>query len=205
MRLFKYLLIAAALAASSVSAQEKPNWATSWAASAHGPYPSGNPSAQPDQRFIFPVPPAGAKDQTFRLIVRPNVWGQQARLRFSNAFGTKPVTLNRAFVGLQMNSATLVPGTNQPVRFNGQQSVTIPPGETVWSDPVSLPFVTDPNAPSLAGRKLAVSFHVPGESGPMTWHAKALQTSYVTAPGAGAKGQDESEAAFPFSTSSWFF
>ena len=32
----------------------------------------------------------------------------------------------------------------------------------------------------------------------MTWHAKALQTSYVTAPGAGAKGAVEEEAAFPF-------
>jgi lysophospholipase L1-like esterase len=39
----------------------------------------------------------------------------------------------------------------------------------------------------------------------MTWHAKALQTSYVTAPGAGSKSADESEAAFPFSTASWFF
>src|ERR1043166_5497972 len=39
----------------------------------------------------------------------------------------------------------------------------------------------------------------------MTWHAKALQTSYVTAPGAGAKGQAEDEAAFPYSTASWYF
>jgi len=39
----------------------------------------------------------------------------------------------------------------------------------------------------------------------MTWHAKALQTSYVTAPGAGARGREEGEAAFPFSTASWFF
>ena len=39
----------------------------------------------------------------------------------------------------------------------------------------------------------------------MTWHAKALQTSYVTAPGAGSKGKAEDEAAFPYSTASWFF
>ena len=58
---------------------------------------------------------------------------------------------------------------------------------------------------SLMGRKLAVSFHVDGESGPMTWHAKALQTSYVTSPGAGSKGQEEGEAAFPHPTASWFF
>ena len=29
-------------------------WAASWAASVQGPYPVGNPSAQPDQRFAFP-------------------------------------------------------------------------------------------------------------------------------------------------------
>jgi hypothetical protein len=44
-----------------------------------------------------------------------------------------------------------------------------------------------------------------GESGPMTWHAKALTTSYITAPGAGAKGDSEDEAAFLFSTASWYF
>ena len=53
--------------------------------------------------------------------------------------------------------------------------------------------------------QLAVSFHVAGESGPMTWHAKALTTSYVSAPGAGAKGALEDEAAFPYTTASWFF
>ncbi|MDB5372535.1 MAG: tesA, partial [Belnapia sp.] len=97
------------------------------------------------------------------------------------------------------------PGTNQPVRFGGRDAVVIPPGEAVWSDPVALPFVPDGEAGLLAGRKLAVSLHVAGDSGPMTWHAKALQTSYLTAPGAGAHGEDDSEAAFPFSTASWFF
>jgi lysophospholipase L1-like esterase len=39
----------------------------------------------------------------------------------------------------------------------------------------------------------------------MTWHAKALSSSYVSAPNAGAKGNDEGEAAFPFATASWYF
>ena len=205
MRVLGCLVFAAAVASMPVSAQEGQAWTTSWAASVQGPYPVGNPSAQPDQRFAFPEPATGANDQTFRLIVRPDLWGRQARLRFSNAFGTKPLSLDGVFVGLQMGAAAVVPGTNQPVRFNGQESVVIPPGEWVWSDPVSLPFVSDPDATFLSGRKLAVSVHVAGESGPMTWHAKALQTSYVTAPRAGAKGQDEGEAAYPFTTSSWFF
>ncbi len=66
-----------------------------------------------------------------------------------------------------------------------------------------MPFAKQPD--DLAGRRLAVSFHVAGDSGPMTWHAKALTTSYVTAPGAGAKGALEDEAAFPYTTASWFF
>src|SRR5262249_59862125 len=70
---------------------------------------------------------------------------------------------------------------------------------------VQLGFVRDPPAAELAGRKLAISFHVAGESGPMTWHAKALTTSYVTAAGAGSKGKSDDEAAFPYSTASWFF
>jgi lysophospholipase L1-like esterase len=204
-RILWCLMFAVALAVCPVSAQEGQTWVTSWAASVQGPYPVGNPSAQPDQRFAFPTPTAGANDQTFRLIVRPNLWGRQARLRFSNAFGTKPLTLDGVFIGLQMTAAAVVPGTNQSVRFKGQESVVIQPGAWVWSDPVSLPFASDPDAASLSGRKLAVSVHVAGESGPMTWHAKALQTSYVTAPRAGAKGGEEGEAAFPFSTSSWFF
>jgi lysophospholipase L1-like esterase len=115
------------------------------------------------------------------------------------------VTIDGAFVGLQLGGPALTKGTNRPVTFAGKTSVTLPAGQSAWSDPVALTFVRDPDAAELAGRKLAVSFHVAGESGPMTWHAKALTTSYVTAPGAGAKGQSEDEAAFPFSTASWFF
>jgi lysophospholipase L1-like esterase len=39
----------------------------------------------------------------------------------------------------------------------------------------------------------------------MTWHAKALTTSYLTAPGAGSKGEFDDESAFPFTTTSWYF
>jgi lysophospholipase L1-like esterase len=195
------LLVAAFASPLPASAADK--WVTSWAASVQGPYPIGNPSAQPVQKFAFPVPEAGARDQTFRLVVMPEIWGKQARLRLSNAFGTKPVTFGAVHVGLQLGSATVAPGTNRPVSFAGKPSVTVEPGRDVWSDAVALPFAKDVKA--LAGRKLAVSFHVVGETGPMTWHAKALQTSYVTAPGAGAKGQAEDESAFPFSTASWFF
>ncbi len=179
------------------------HWVATWAASAHGPYPSGNASAQPVQRFAFPDPARGASDQTFRLIVAPDVWGSQMRLRLSNAFGTRAVTFDDVHVGVQESGAAVLAGTNRPATFGGRGQVTIEPGQMAWSDAVDLPYVGDRAA--FAGRKLAVSLHVVGESGPMTWHAKALTTSYVTAPGAGARGASEDESAFPFSTTSWFF
>jgi len=202
-RALRACIIVAAIVFAPVAAQAADKWVTSWAASVQGPYPIGNPSAQPVQKFAFPAPEAGARDQTFRLIVMPDVWGKQARLRFSNALGTRPVTFDGVYVGLQLGSAAVAAGTNRPVTFGGKPSVTVEPGKDMWSDGVALPFVKDVKL--LGGRKLAVSFHVAGETGPMTWHAKALQTSYVTAPGAGAKGDANDESAFPFSTASWFF
>ena len=109
------IVLAAILALTPAAvAQKGEKWATSWAASVQGPYPVGNPSAQPNQKFAFPSPEAGARDQTFRLIVLPDIWSKQARLRFSNAFGTKPVTIDGVFAGLQHTSATLVTGSNRP-------------------------------------------------------------------------------------------
>jgi lysophospholipase L1-like esterase len=186
-----------ALAAGSLAGQTADKWITTWAASVQGPYPVGNASVQPKLDFAFPAPASGARDQTFRLIVRPDVWGREARLRFSNVFGTKPVTLDGVFAGTRLGGAAIEAKTNQAVHFGGKAAVTIAPGESAWSD-----AVTVAGGP---GRKLAVSFHVAGGSGPMTWHAKALQTSYVSAPGAGSNGAAEDEAAFPFTTTSWYF
>src|SRR5215467_8437741 len=145
------------------AAQPVEKWVVSWLASAQGPYPAGNASAQPDQRFAFPSPAEGANDQTLRLILRPGLWGREARLRLTNVFGVKPVTFDGVHVGLQMGGAALVKGTNRPVRFAGKDTVTVPAGTSVWSDPVALPFARDSAAAELIGRKLAVSFHVAGE------------------------------------------
>ena len=165
MRMLIGLLAASLLVASpqAAPAADGRNWVVAWTASAQGPYPVGNPSAQPDLKFAFPDPAVGARDQTFRLMVRPDLWGRQARVRFSNAFGTRPVTFDDAHVGLQWGSSALVRGSNHQVMFGGKASVTVPPGQSTWSDPVALPFAKQPD--ELAGRKLAVSFHVVGDSG----------------------------------------
>ncbi|MFZ1106890.1 MAG: GDSL-type esterase/lipase family protein [Rhodomicrobium sp.] len=198
------LLFSMALSGPAMSDSAE-KWVTSWAASAQGPYPAGNPMVQPDLRRVFPAPEIGAMEQSFRLIVGPDLWGREARIRLSNAFGDRPIAFDGVYAGLQLDSSALVPGSNQPVTFKGAASVTIEPGGSAWSDAFPLPFVDRIPRAYLQSRKLAVSFHIVRESGPMTWHAKGLTTSYITAPGDGSRGMIEDEAAFPFGTTSWYF
>jgi hypothetical protein len=182
-------------------------WVASWASSMQGAFvltPTGSSAyfnnifnlyynIQPDLSFAFPNGTTdGAVDQTFRLIVKPDLWGRWIRLRFSNFFGTQPVTFSRVTVGLQSYAGNLVSGTNTPVTFGGHSSVTVPQGKIVFSDAVELRFARsedldkgDPAAVEsqlLDGRNLAVSFAIQGNSGPMSYHAGAMTTSYVTAP-----------------------
>ena len=204
MRLFFTLITLMVLNMQSAWAEPQ-KWVTSWIASVQGPYPTGNPSAQPNMSMVFPSPANGAKNQSFRMMVKPDLWSNQTRVRLSNAMGTQAVTFSDVYVGLQLGSAELVPGTNRAATFKGKKSITVPAGESVWSDTVDLPFVTKSNQQFLDGKKLAVSFYIPDTSGPMTWHAKALTTSYVTPPEAGMQSNNESESAFSFTTASWFF
>ena len=164
---------------------------------------------QPDLAFPFPnatsASGASAVDQTFRSIVKPDLWGRTIRIRFSNVFGTKPVTFRSVTVGLQEYSANVVKDTLTEVTFGGSPSVVIPPGERVWSDPVRLWFVRDADDLAVQGRNLAISYAVAGDSGPMTYHSGANQTSFITAQGSGDYTWDEDAFAFQFTTTSWFF
>jgi hypothetical protein len=110
-----------------------PNFVVAWTASAQGPYPIGNATAQPELRFAFPDAAKGATDQSFRLIVRPDIWGKQARLRLSNAFGTRPVTFDAVHIGLQQSGSAILPGTNRPVSFHAKTKITIAPGASAVS------------------------------------------------------------------------
>src|ERR1700744_2212946 len=112
MRSFFHFVAASLLVAlpQGLSARENEGWGVSWTGSVQGPYPVGNPSAQPDQKFAFPDPATGARNQTFRLIVRHELWGRQARIRLSNAFGRKAVTFVGVYAGLQLDRPALMRG-----------------------------------------------------------------------------------------------
>jgi len=190
-------------------------WAASWATSIQSAYvlpttPQGAAVSgfDPQPDLSIPLPNAttqGAVNQTFRMIIKPDLWGRTVRVRFSNVFGTKPVTFGNVAVALQEYQANLVPGTSVPLTFKGSRRVTVPAGEQLFSDPVELPFVPADNPRALAGRNVAVSFAVDGASGPASHHATAFTTSYISPPHSGDKVLSEDDTAFPYSTTSFFF
>jgi hypothetical protein len=145
------------------------------------------------------------------MIVKPDLWGNTIRLRFSNTWGSQPVTFGRITVGLQSFSGNVLPETNTPVTFSGQPFVTIPVGQEIFSDPVFLRWVEtgdderDGVDPVVDGHNLAVSIYIQGASGPMTYHSTALAESFLSQPNAGdLTGQDD-DSNFPYETNHWFF
>ena len=168
------ILVGLALNSDTVQAQQ---WVASWASSHQGP------SAE-DETLT---------NATVRMIARSTVAGDQLRVRLENTFGTAPVAIGAASVGLQNRGAVVVAGSMRPLRFSGSTTVTIAAGDAVMSDPVLLPVEAE--------QGLAVSVYVPGTAVRSSVHGGALTTSYFTEPGAGDRADDEDGAAFTRSTS----
>lgn len=139
--------------------QSSAQWSTTWGASETAPAP---------ESMVF-------NNQTLRLIIHTSSGGNQVRIKLSNAFGTRPLTISGASIGLRESGAILVTGSNRALTFGGRNSINIPIGAYVLSDPS--PLSVRPQ------QDLAVSLFVGGDSGPATRHALALQTSYVSTRG----------------------
>lgn len=136
----------------------------------------------------------GTPDRAYRMIVHTSVAGSDLRIRLSNAFGDRPLTLDSVYAGLQESGAALRHGSNRRVTFGGATTVTVPAGRTVLSDPLPgrLPAATN----------LVVSLHSPDAAGPATGHGMALQTSYLTQ---GDHTAEESAAHWTNTTGSWYY
>ena len=159
----------------------------------------------------FALPNATATNQTFRMIVKPDLWGQVLRVRLSNAFGTQPVTFSAVSIALQKHEANIVPGSSRTVTFGGSKLVVVPAGDSILSDPVALRSAAPVSLFGLrrssgrSGRNLAVSFAVSGSSGPVSFYRDAITTSYISPPNSGDATVAEDDTQFPFSTTSSFF
>ena len=93
-----------------------------------------------------------------------------------------------------VQGAGVVPGSNVPLSFDGDRSVTIAPGDSVYSDAADIPV-----AP---GRNLTVSFYVPHLSGLATQHTIGNQVNYV---GLGDSSSHTSDLGFVPDGISYYF
>ena len=146
------LFVIATLAIGPIATANDDHWVASWATSpaaffvytapvvqnqALAPAPARFATAniQPDLAFPFPDGSnRGATTQTLRSIVKPDLWGDKIRIRFSNVFGNQPLTFDAVTVGLQEYGANLVHGTNTRVTFRGSNEITVPAGGEVEAE-----------------------------------------------------------------------
>jgi lysophospholipase L1-like esterase len=104
-------------------------------------------------------------DTTLRQVVRISGGGSRVRIRFTNEYGTAPLAIGAARVGL---AAT---GRDRELTFSGSPTATVPAGAPILSDPVDLAL------PALA--ELAISLHLPEPVETCTCHNMGVQTGWA--------------------------
>ena len=129
----------------------------------------------PQRRFGIPRAIPGLDNQTIRMIVRTSIGGSQVRIRLSQAFGARTVTIGAAHIAIRADGASIVPGSDRPLTFGGTPAPTLYAGQVLVSDPVTL------DVRPLSD--LAVSLFFPGETGPPTGHTFGLRPAYVSTAG----------------------
>ncbi|MFJ8750341.1 GDSL-type esterase/lipase family protein [Streptomyces sp. NPDC102441] len=152
-------------------------WFTSWAGSQHD---------------LAPTP---LRDRTVRMISHLSQGGDALRIRIQNTFGTSPLTVDAATVGLTDGKSAATQGRPRPVTFGGRHEAVIPAGGELWSDATTLT--------TRAQGDVAVSLSVSGTVVPGR-HQTAFRTNYLTGTGTGDHTGDTSAAAFTETTESTY-
>ncbi|MEU4693015.1 SGNH/GDSL hydrolase family protein [Actinoplanes sp. NPDC023714] len=114
------------------------------------------------------------EDQTVRQVVHTSVGGDQPQVRFSNEFGSTPVRVGAASLGLRDGTGTscaIVPGTGQRLTFAGRAEAVIPAGGTLLSD--AAPLIVPP------GADLVISLYLPERTEIGTITPRSFQTNTV--------------------------
>ena len=119
-----------------------------------------------------------------RMIVRPTISGPAVRVQFQNIFGQAPVVFSAAYIGLVQSGAALATGSNTQLAFNGSPGLTLAPGASAYSDPLSFPVV--------AFSHYAISLDVTTAT-VISGHGLGLVTNYMAI---GAHAADATASSF---------
>ena len=153
--IWRVAIAALVLAAQAQVAQAE--WVGSWSASPAPPQAPG-PNIRPER--TAPV----LEDQTLVQIVRLSAGGSALRIRFTNEYGQAPLVIGAARVSLLRKGASPGPGT--VVSFAGADSITVPAGAPVLSDPIRIK--------TSAFDQVRIALYVRGRPG-CTCHMVGLQ------------------------------
>ena len=170
----RVMVLAGAIALLAVQAQAAARWIGSWGASPAPPMAAAA-STPSDPRRLSPA----FNDQTVVQVVRLSAGGARLRIRFTNEYGAKALSLGAARVALVGPDGATIAGSDRPVTFAGAASASVPPGAPMLSDPIALP--------TKALARLRISLYLPGETGPCTCHANGNEAPRVAAGDATAR------------------
>ena len=138
----------------------------------------------------------GFNNHTLRMNPRISLGGSSFRVRISNAYGTRPLTIGTARVALRDQGPAIVAGSDRTRKFGGSDGTVIAAGAVAFSDPVEL------GAPALSD--LTVSIYLPGEvlANFAITGRYARQTNYIS-----PAGNFAAERVMPVGnlTDQWFF
>ena len=152
------LLFAPELVAAFTSA-----WIATWATSPQ----SGTPDPH--------EPLLNIENQTVRERVRASIGGSQIRLRFSNEFGSSPLLIGAATVAIPTDASSIKEESIQNVTFGKRNSIEIPAGAPVLSDPINFPLTP--------GAEISVSIYFPKRLTTPTLHAFAFKHAVLSQHG----------------------
>lgn len=163
------LAMALAAPAQAAPAPSGPaSWVASWAA------PPAPAMASASGRFAQFASPS-FNNQTVVDTVRLSAGGARLRVRFTNEYGAKPLTIGRARVALVAADGKMIPGSARDLAFSGAASATVLAHAPLVSDPVAL--ATSPLA------RLQVSLYLPEQTEPCGCHAQGGQLADISPPG----------------------
>ncbi|MFJ6832118.1 SGNH/GDSL hydrolase family protein [Streptomyces sp. NPDC091209] len=155
-------------------------WVGAWSASPAGAEPGT------EQR--------GLAGRSVRNVVHTAAGGTSARVTLSNLYGQQPLVVTHATIAVAAtaNNAAATADTMRRLTFGGATAVVVPSGGQVMSDAVR---VRIPH-----GVDVLVTTYSPTPSGPVTYHPRARQISYVAD---GDRTEDVSAAPYTEQSPYW--
>src|SRR5215469_7994830 len=145
-------------------AAAQPNaWIATWASS---PEPT-NPNPK--------LPMLNIENQTVRERVRVSIGGSEIRIRLSNEYGSVALVVGAVTVATPTDVASVKPDTIHNATFSGRNSITIPPGAPILSDPIAFPV--------SGGAEISVSIYFPKRVSSPTVHELALKRASISQHG----------------------